>query len=248
MTTLGSDVYACVFNGDIYKQTDGTGDFVALGQTTRNWSGMTTLGSDVYACVFNGDIYKQTDGTGDFVALGQTTRNWRGMTTLGSDVYACVNGGDIYKQTDGTGDFVALGQTPRNWSGMTTLGESIYACVYNGDIYKQSPTKALEVYSTAETLTNQTYLGYPVYRKVINFGVLPNASAKFVAHGVKGDFTVRNIYISVKSSAQNVQSSFFGLQQDDSISRQGDNVVFHTTQNRSAYTGYVIMEYIKADL
>jgi len=97
MTTLGNDVYACVSGGDIYKQTGGTGDFIALGQTLRAWRGMTTLGNDVYACVNGGDIYKQTGGTGDFVALGQTSRNWRGMTTLGNDVYACVQYGDIYK-------------------------------------------------------------------------------------------------------------------------------------------------------
>ena len=72
MTTLGTNVYACVAPGDIYKQTGGTGDFVALGQTSLNWTGMTTLGTDVYACVQNGDIYKQTGGTGDFVALSQT--------------------------------------------------------------------------------------------------------------------------------------------------------------------------------
>ena len=82
MTTLGTDVYACVYAGDIYKQTGGTGNFVALGQTTRGWYSMTTLGTDVYACVAGGDIYKQTNGTGDFVALGKTTRNWYGMTAV----------------------------------------------------------------------------------------------------------------------------------------------------------------------
>ncbi len=99
MTTLGTDVYCTVFNGDIYKQTNGTGNFVALGQTTRIWSGMTTLGTDVYASTQGGDIYKQTNGTGNFVALGQTTRIWSGMTTLGTDVYCTVFNGDIYKFT-----------------------------------------------------------------------------------------------------------------------------------------------------
>ena len=98
MTTLGSDVYVCVQNGDVYKQTGGMGDFVALSQTSRGWTGMTSNGTDVYACVYGGDIYKQTGGTGNFVALGQASRTWRGMTTLGTDVYACVYGGDIYKQ------------------------------------------------------------------------------------------------------------------------------------------------------
>jgi hypothetical protein len=77
----------------------GTGNFIALGQTSRNWYGMTTLGSDVYCSVFSGDIYKQTGGTGNFVALGQANRAWNGMTTLGSDVYCAVNNGDIYKLT-----------------------------------------------------------------------------------------------------------------------------------------------------
>ena len=41
MTTLGSDVYACVYGGDIYRQIGGTGNFVALGQAPRYWVGMT---------------------------------------------------------------------------------------------------------------------------------------------------------------------------------------------------------------
>ena len=138
MTTLGTDVYACVNGGDIYKQTNGTGDFVGLGQASRAWYGMTTLGTDVYASFLGGDIYKQTNGTGDFVGLGQISRSWSAMTTLGTDVYASVYGGDIYKQTNGTGNFAGLGQTSRAWLGMTTLGTDVYACVYDGDIYKQT--------------------------------------------------------------------------------------------------------------
>ena len=110
MTTLGTDVYASVYGGDIYKQTNGTGNFVGLQQQSRNWRGMTPLGTDVYACVDGGDIYKQTNGTGNFVELGQTTRSWYGMTTLGTNVYACVNGVDIYVLTSG---------------GVTSIGHSL---------------------------------------------------------------------------------------------------------------------------
>ena len=96
MTVLGSNVYAGVENGDIYKQTNGTGNFVALGQTSRRWWSMTVLGSDVYAA--DGvDIYKQTNGTGNFVALGQPNRNWFGLGTLNGAIYASVSGGGIYK-------------------------------------------------------------------------------------------------------------------------------------------------------
>ena len=169
ITTLGTDVYACVSNGDIYKQTNGTGNFLPLGQASRGWRGMTTLGTDVYASVAGADIYKQTNGTGNFIALGQTSRNWFGMTTLGTNVYASVDGGgDIYKQTNGTGNFIALGQTTRFWRGMTTLGTDVYACVSNGDIYKQTNGTGnfIALGQTSRNWVGMTTLGTDVYANV----------------------------------------------------------------------------------
>ena len=69
MTTLGTDIYACVNGGDIYKQTNGAGNFLPLGQTSRQWVGMTTLGTDVYACVYGGDIYRLT---GSVTSIGHS--------------------------------------------------------------------------------------------------------------------------------------------------------------------------------
>ena len=135
------DVYASVSNGDIYKQTGGTGDFKALGQTSRQWYSMAVAPNrDVYACVYGGDIYKQTGGTGAFQALNQTSRNWYGMAAApNGDVYACVSNGDIYKQAGGIGNFVGLSQTKRTWRGMAAAPNGdVYACVVNGDIYKQT--------------------------------------------------------------------------------------------------------------
>jgi len=138
-----SNVYACAGGisdtGDIYMQTDGKGDFVALGQTSRHWEGMTSANGNVYASVYGGDIYIQTRGVGDFIALSQTSRNWMGMTSMNGNVYACVYPGDIYMQTGGIGDFVALGQTSRYWQCMTTTPNgNIYATVWSGDIYMQT--------------------------------------------------------------------------------------------------------------
>jgi hypothetical protein len=88
------------------KQTAGTGDFVTLNQTVRNWHGIAAApNGDIYACVYyggDGDIYKQTGGIGNFIALSQTVRNWTGMAVApNGDIYACVLNGDIYKkQTD----------------------------------------------------------------------------------------------------------------------------------------------------
>jgi hypothetical protein len=140
-TVLSGNVYACVYGGDIYMQTAGTGDFIALSQTSRNWIGMcASPNGNVYACVYGGDIYTQTSGAGNFVALSQATRNWRGMTASPNEnVYACVPSGDIYMQTAGTGDFIALSQTSRNWIEMcASPNGNVYACVSSGDIYMQT--------------------------------------------------------------------------------------------------------------
>jgi hypothetical protein len=142
MTARGNNIYACITGSDICMQTNGTGSFIGLSQTFRNWVGMTTtVSGNVYASVQSGgDIYKQTAGTGNFIALGQTARNWRGMAaTPSGNVYACVAAGDIYKQTSGTGNFIALGQTSRSWEGMTCdPSGNVYACVFGGDVYKQT--------------------------------------------------------------------------------------------------------------
>ncbi len=187
MTTLGTDVYCTVFNGDIYKQTNGTGNFIALGQISREWRAMTTLGTDVYCTVFNGDIYKQTNGTGNFIALGQTTRQWYGMTTLGSDVYGCVYNGDIYKRNNSTGVFEPLLQTIRNWHGMTTLGTDVYASVVGGDIYKQTngTDNFIALGQTSRLWYGMTTLGTDVYACVYNGDIYKqtNGTGNFIALG-----------------------------------------------------------------
>jgi len=136
------DIYASVTGGDIYKQSGGTGDFVALSQTSRNWSlGMAAApNGDIYAAAWGDDIYKQSGGTGDFVALSQGARSWNGMAVApNGDIYATAWNDDIYKQSGGSGNFVTLSQGARSWHGMCAAPNGdVYACAYNGDIYKQS--------------------------------------------------------------------------------------------------------------
>ena len=106
-------------------QTGGVGDFVALNQGSKNWTGMVaTAQGDVYAAVQSGDIYKQTNGTGAFNALNQTVRTWVSMTaTPEGDVFACAAvaaSGGIFKQEGGVGDFIAYGNlNPNNVAGIS---------------------------------------------------------------------------------------------------------------------------------
>ena len=202
MATLGSDVYASAYNADIYKQTGGVGNFVALGLASKGWHGMATFGSNVYASAFTEDIYKQTGGTGTFVALGQTFRRWFGMAATSTDVYACTNNDDIFKQTGGVGNFVALGEPFRGWYGMAALGSDVYACVYGGDIYKQTGGTGsfVALGQTARNWYGMTASGTDVYASVDGGDIYKQTggTGAFVALGLT---TGRSIFGMTVSSA-----------------------------------------------
>jgi hypothetical protein len=139
------DVYAVVANGDIYKQTGGTGSFVSQGASSLAWRGIgiNSATHDVYAVVNGGDIYKQTGGTGSFVAEGVTSRTYWDVAidSSNNNVYVSVDGGDIYKQTGGAGAYNALGQTSRKWFGIAvdSSNQDAYASDNVGNsVYKQA--------------------------------------------------------------------------------------------------------------
>lgn len=58
-------------------------------------------------------------------------------------------------------------------------------------------------YSTNEVKTGGTWIdGKPIYRKVVDFGALPNATTKNVAHGVSNIGDITHIYGVAHSSAK----------------------------------------------
>lgn len=108
------DVYVCDYGGDIYKQTGGTGSFVALNQTSRNWYGLTIdyITHDVYASVAGsgGDVYKQTAGLGNFVAMNLATKlDWRDVTIdpISKTLYILKPGDTVYKKEIGDSNWVS---------------------------------------------------------------------------------------------------------------------------------------------
>lgn len=99
-------------------------------------------------------------------------------------------------------------------------------------------------YSTAETLTNKKWInGKPIYRKVINFGTLPNANSKSVAHGVTGitDF------VSVRAFSGGTPIPFVGGSPTDTMSLWVDftNFTIWCAGNKSYATAIGVMEYTK---
>lgn len=104
------------------------------------------------------------------------------------------------------------------------------------------------LYSETETICGSWIDGSPIYRKVIDFGTLPNNTNKFVNHNVS------NIKTLVKLKGMATDGSTFILiphsNPNDNytavlISANATTVHIRTGSNRSNYTPYVIMEYTK---
>lgn len=109
-------------------------------------------------------------------------------------------------------------------------------------------------YSTDEQFTGKYWIdGRPVYQKTINFGALPNATTKSVAHGISNLDYVIDIY----GVAQNPNISTHSTLPLPLPSPSGNLVTFWTTDtyvevsapngDRSAYTiCYITMVYVKS--
>ena len=239
MTTLGTNVYASATNGDIYKQTGGTGDFVALGQNTRQWRGMTTLGNDVYACVNGGDIYKLSfsntiRASADFTlsAYPDGSRK-RIANTHASNTITCT---------------LPSGQT-MNGAGTISIPAGIIIDIeLIGTTWKDNLTGNIEIYSTTEKRIGTWIDGKPLYRKVVNLGALPNATTKAIAHGIS------NIgFIKLYGDAYSSTGNFFSLpfipitefNQAVNFYVSTGEVVITSYLDRSNYTGIAVLEYTK---
>lgn len=93
------NIYACVFNGDIYKKT-GSGNFIALGVTYRGYTGICiTKSNDIYVSTSTGDVYRQTGGIGAFTLFNAFGKRIESITCdIDNNIYITVDGvgGMIY--------------------------------------------------------------------------------------------------------------------------------------------------------
>lgn len=113
-----------------------------------------------------------------------------------------------------------------------------------------TPESGPDVYSEEEALTNKTFLGKPVYRKLVNFGALPNASTKDIQHGISNiDFVT-----DISGIAKKVNGDFLPLPylwksstEDASISvfANATKVTIMTLNDRTDTNAYVYLEYTK---
>jgi len=119
--------------------------------------------------------------------------------------------------------------------------------------------KEIAQYSTEELITGQKFFtaGDPqdfqsVYRKVIDFGALPNSAAKTEAHGISWTANTRftRIYgVATNPSTQSIPIPYVdpaALNNGIAVWVDTTNVNIKTAINYSSYTScYVVLEYIQ---
>lgn len=107
----------------------------------------------------------------------------------------------------------------------------------NSQVYFADPTLSSTT-AQAPTLRN-------VFRKVINFGTLPNSGTTSVAHGL----TIDNnwIFTRMYGCSTNPGTAFVPIpNQDIKLSADATNVTITTTAAYAGYTTtYIVLEYIK---
>ena len=106
-------------------------------------------------------------------------------------------------------------------------------------------------YSFDEIKTDQTWVdGKPIFRKVIDFGVLPNTASKNVAHGISNLEFVKKL----RGMSLNAVTPIFitipwvnSASDDASVVVIGDDVRITTSSAMDQWTEtYVIIEYTKS--
>lgn len=133
----GTDVYVSTFGDGIYKQTNGTGNFVPYDLSGQLLQGITFRNTDIYVAVNNGGIFKQTGGVGSFVQVGSSTSSWRQLASDGTDVYAATADGGLFKQSSGFGNFEFVNTGGLIFFGVCIIGNDLFGAAYNGLVYRQ---------------------------------------------------------------------------------------------------------------
>lgn len=123
------------------------------------------------------------------------------------------------------------------------LGQNEFVAVYGGD-------PIIMDYSTNEINTGAKWIdGSPIYKKTIDFGALPNNTTKLVAHGISNFLRLIRLEGITYTSAGVYTSVPFVPSSPNSLcdcSVDSTNIRMQSLDNRSGWTAYVTLYYIKS--
>lgn len=109
-----------------------------------------------------------------------------------------------------------------------------------------------EGYSTDETVVGGTWVdGKTIYKKTINFGALPNATTKTIAHGISGiDHIVDLKGVAWNSSGTTINlpyTNYYGAQYQVTWYVDKTNINIGAGDDKSGYSNcYVTLYYTKS--
>ena len=215
--------------GDMYYNT--TTNYIYTATATDTWGTTGELPSSKYLYVdlTNSKLYYY-DGT-TFTSYGGGSSN---DVVISPDQPT----GDDWKIWIDTGEVgSAVSEITNEYSTSIGLG------------YSANYVNNLHTYSTDEIRVGTWIDNKPLYRKVINFGALPNNTTKNVAHNIANLGEVINISGRVKGNAgyYPIPLQYKGSDSNFNVECfiDSSNVSMVSNTNRSSYSAYVIIEYTK---
>lgn len=146
---------------------------------------------------------------------------------------------------------------PEEYSGATPLSASNLNAMQDGIYEDIDETKEkienLSIYSTEEQIVGKWINNKPIYRKVVNFGTLPNTAEKSVSHNINNfNFATKIDGIAYNNDGRTfpLPALSFGISSGSItpsiyIFADKNNITIGTGVDRTAYSGYVIIEYTK---
>lgn len=163
----------------------------------------------------------------------------------------------VNKRDSTTGELVTLASGTRMWVGTKsahdiavangTMPNNVMVCITDDAAGEEAWT-----YSTEETNTGKTWIdGKPIYRKVVDFGALPNTTSKTVAHGIsnlsyitdlRGMCCQGGIFLSLPYIPKGSTSTYIYAVTLEIVDT---DIRLSCEANMSNYSGYIILEYTK---
>lgn len=216
---------------------------IGTGLTRDNHSVLVGPGIDlvkVSASVFFHAIGATQYGWFD-IYKNDTAINITAITNIGTNNYGTATASDILIPVK-EGDRISLYNRDGN---LQIRCRNTWMTVES--VSKQMPatTSSSDSYSYDEIDTGSNWVdGKRIFKKTVDFGSLPNAADKKVAHGITGIQTVMKIEAIMTQGTNSwviPYNTYVSI-----VSVEGSNVMIRTTTNYSAYNAYVTLYYTKS--
>jgi hypothetical protein len=158
-------------------------------------------------------------------------------------------GGVSYDVTDAQYE----GNTPLSASNLNLMQSTLLGNVKDDltDDTKIPSVKAIKsTYSTTEKVVGTWIDGKPIYRKVVYYGNLPNATAKSVAHNIsnlKQVITIDGVCFDGNDAYYTLPLVYRGSDSSYNVQTNvnSTDIRMASSQDRSSFTAYIIIEYTK---